>query len=112
MKPTPLPILKGESERTCCGCGAKKPQRELLRFASSGGSTPVVDREYSAPGRGTYLCPDGACWQRAQKRRAIERALKLREGLGRGFKDEIDRLLSGGMTRSKVDEKSPSASPQ
>jgi len=108
-KPTPL---KREPGRTCAGCHAKKPQHEMLRIASQEGSTPVVDKEYSLPGRGTYLCFDGACWQRAQKRRAIERALKLREGVPRVLKDEIDRLLSSGATRSKPDEKSPSASPK
>jgi len=68
----------------------------MLRLASQEGSTPVVDKEYSLPGRGTYLCFDGACWQRALKRRAIERALKLREGVPRALKDEIDRLLGPG----------------
>ena len=88
--------LKREPERTCVGCGAKKPQHKMLRVASQGGSTPVVDKEYARPGRGAYLCFDGACWARAQKRRAIERALKLRKDMPRAFKDEIDRLLSGG----------------
>lgn len=104
--------LKVAPERTCVGCHAKKPQHQLLRVASQGGEAPVVDKGHSRPGRGAYLCFDRACWQRAQKRRALERALKLRDGLPRAFKEEIDKLLSGGMTRSEPDEKSPSASPK
>jgi predicted RNA-binding protein YlxR (DUF448 family) len=59
-------------------CGAKKPQRELLRVASCGGSTPVVDVSRKVKGRGAYLCFDVACVEKALKRRSFERALKLK----------------------------------
>ena len=70
-----------EPERTCVACGAKKPQRELLRVASQGGSTPTIDGSGKAKGRGAYLCLDAACVERAIKRKAFERTLKLKTGV-------------------------------
>jgi predicted RNA-binding protein YlxR (DUF448 family) len=81
--------------RSCVGCGAKKPQRELLRVASQAGSTPALDRKGNAPGRGAYVCRDGACVARARKRRAFERALKLRGSVPRELWDEIEELVFG-----------------
>jgi predicted RNA-binding protein YlxR (DUF448 family) len=65
-------------QRTCIGCGAKKSPRELLRVASQGGSTPLVDAKGKAGGRGAWVCFDLSCIERALKRRAFERVLKLK----------------------------------
>jgi predicted RNA-binding protein YlxR (DUF448 family) len=68
-------------ERTCIGCGAKKPQPELLRVASASGSTPVLDASGNTLGRGAYICRDVLCFERAVRRKAFERSLKLKSGL-------------------------------
>ena len=61
-------------ERTCAGCGAKRPKPELLRFAAEGGRlVPVTS---TATGRGVYTCPRLACFERARHRRAFSRVLK------------------------------------
>jgi uncharacterized protein len=60
-------------ERTCAGCGAKRPKPELLRFvAAKGRLVPGT----STPGRGVYTCPRLACFERARHRRAFSRVLK------------------------------------
>jgi predicted RNA-binding protein YlxR (DUF448 family) len=46
--------------RTCTGCRAVAPQRELVRVALDGGRL-VVDRERRLPGRGAYVHPRKAC---------------------------------------------------
>jgi hypothetical protein len=46
--------------RTCVGCRAKRPKRELLRVTSADGAL-VFDRKRKLPGRGFYLCPGRPC---------------------------------------------------
>ena len=59
-------------ERTCAGCGARRPQPELLRFGAQGGRL-VPGR---LPGRGVYTCRRLACFERAAARRAFNRVLR------------------------------------
>jgi predicted RNA-binding protein YlxR (DUF448 family) len=62
--------------RTCVGCRERAPQAELLRIvASSGALVPDVDRRL--PGRGAYLHPTWECLDRAERRRALTRALRV-----------------------------------
>ncbi|HWH06116.1 MAG TPA: YlxR family protein [Gaiellaceae bacterium] len=60
-------------ERTCAGCGAKRPQAELVRFAAPEGRL-VAGR--TVPGRGAYTCPRLACFERALAHRAFNRVLR------------------------------------
>ena len=46
--------------RTCTGCRAVAPQRELVRVAVDGARL-VVDRDRRRPGRGAYVHPRAAC---------------------------------------------------
>ena len=87
--PAPDVEKKKSVQRTCVGCGARKEQREMLRVAAVSGGAPVVDTEFKAPGRGAYLCRDVACTEKALKRRAIERALKLKNGVPASLRDDI-----------------------
>lgn len=60
--------------RTCIGCGAKAPQRELVRLKVMGDRV-TVDRE-NGGGRGAWLHAAPPCLERAAKRRAFARALR------------------------------------
>jgi predicted RNA-binding protein YlxR (DUF448 family) len=60
-------------ERTCAGCGRKRPQDELVRFAAVDGRL-VAGR--ALPGRGVYTCRRLACFERAASRRAFSRVLR------------------------------------
>jgi predicted RNA-binding protein YlxR (DUF448 family) len=53
---------------------------DLLRVVAAGDEI-VPDPSARMPGRGAYLHPSQECWARAQRRRAILRALRLRETL-------------------------------
>ncbi len=94
---------KTRPERRCLGCGQVRPQKELLRVASVGGDTPIVDAAQRAPGRGAYVCYNDMCLQRARQRRAFERALKLREGAPHHVWDEMARSIKANVGRSKSD---------
>ena len=65
-----------EPQRTCVGCRAVKPQRDLNRIGIADGRVAINPKRIS--GRSAYLCRDAACWAAAEKRRAIDRALGLR----------------------------------
>lgn len=61
--------------RMCVGCREMKPKAELMRVVKPQDGDPAIDRTGKAPGRGAYVCERAECLKRAQKTRALERAL-------------------------------------
>ena len=84
--------MQRQPERTCVACRAKRAQSELLRVASHNGAAPIADDK--AVGRGAYLCYAARCAQIAWKKRAFERALKLKAPLDAAFKTTVETLIS------------------
>ncbi len=72
--------------RMCVACREMKPKKELVRVvrASAQSETEaakiLIDKTGKANGRGAYLCESAQCLARAQKTRALERALDCRIG--------------------------------
>ena len=64
--------------RMCVGCREMKPKKELIRIARRQDGVCTVDRTGRAPGRGAYLCDQPDCLRRAQKSKALERALEAK----------------------------------
>lgn len=62
--------------RRCVGCMESKPKKELIRIAGFEGNA-ILDPTGKAKGRGIYLCPDTGCFQKAKKKRALQRGLEL-----------------------------------
>ena len=60
--------------RQCLGCREMKPKKELIRVVRSPEGEISLDFKGKKPGRGAYICPDGACLAKARKSRALERA--------------------------------------
>lgn len=90
--------MKHQPQRTCVGCGGKRPPDEMLRIAAQNGEAPQLDAgKQKAAGRGAYLCgaTDGAldCARKAWKRRAVERALKLKVPLNAAFKARVEAAI-------------------
>jgi predicted RNA-binding protein YlxR (DUF448 family) len=65
--------MSSEPIRSCAGCGTRRPQSELLRFAAVEG---VLMPGRELPGRGAYTCRRLQCFERACARRAFNRVLK------------------------------------
>ena len=65
---------RAEPRRTCVGCRRVAPRRELVRFVA-GPDGPVEGA--GRPGRGAWLCPDPDCLERAARRGALARALRI-----------------------------------
>ncbi|MGA0122387.1 MAG: YlxR family protein [Gaiellales bacterium] len=82
-----------EPERTCSGCGGRRPQSSLVRLAV--GPSGTVEAGVRG-GRGTYLCPDPACVRRALERRAIGRALRTEAPVPDDLEARVVRCLAGG----------------
>jgi uncharacterized protein len=82
--------------RTCVGCGSREAKSDLLRLVAAGNEI-VPDPRAAMPGRGAYLHPSQGCWERAQRRRALIRALRLPGPLGAGeVSGYLEALTSGG----------------
>ena len=64
--------------RMCVGCREMKPKAELMRVVKPQEGDCAIDRTGKAPGRGAYVCESAECLKKAQKSRALERALKAR----------------------------------
>ena len=62
--------------RRCVGCMTSKPKSELVRIAGYQGVV-ALDPTGRAKGRGVYVCPDGECVRKAQKKNAFRRGLSM-----------------------------------
>jgi len=64
--------------RMCVGCREMFPKKDLTRVVRSPEGKISIDRKGKASGRGAYLCSDPACLEKAQRSRALERALEAK----------------------------------
>jgi uncharacterized protein len=68
-------------QRTCIGCRAVKPKRELVRVVRTDTGSATVDVTGKAPGRGVYICKSKSCWDNALSKENIDRALRTKVSL-------------------------------
>lgn len=68
-------------QRRCIGCGCRGPQESFLRYRVEevAGSARVRMDEPGRPrlGRGAYVCHSRACLERALRKRALQKALRV-----------------------------------
>ena len=88
-KPRKIPM------RMCVGCREMKPKAALLRVVKPQEGDAHIDRTGKAQGRGAYVCESIECLKKAQKTRALDRALetKIDEAVFMALENQI---LSGG----------------
>ena len=63
--------------RQCVGCGEMKSKKELLRVIKTPEEEIVLDTTGRKNGRGAYICASMECLKTAQKKRGLERSLKV-----------------------------------
>ncbi|MEU6697426.1 MULTISPECIES: YlxR family protein [Pseudonocardia] len=73
-RPRSIPI------RTCVGCRTRERADALLRVVAENGHL-VPDPRRRLPGRGAWLHPATGCLDRAERRSAFSRALRVRAPL-------------------------------
>ena len=61
--------------RMCVGCREMKPKTTLLRVVKPQEADAYIDRTGKAAGRGAYVCGSIECLKKAEKSRALDRAL-------------------------------------
>ncbi len=76
-------------ERTCAGCGEKRPKRDLVRIVRTPQGKLLVDASGKSPGRGAYLCGNSSCWEKGTEKRNLFRSLKHD-----ATTEDLDRLFS------------------
>jgi predicted RNA-binding protein YlxR (DUF448 family) len=86
--------MKKLPERTCIGCGQKKEKPDLIRIVHSQDDTFSIDPTGRKNGRGAYICNDLACFEKAIKRKALDRAFKvsISEATAQALREELIKL--------------------
>ncbi|MBO7217474.1 MAG: YlxR family protein [Clostridia bacterium] len=72
MKEKKIPL------RMCTGCGEMKPKSELVRIVRSPEGEISLDLSGRKNGRGSYICKSVECFDKAVRKKAFERAFKVR----------------------------------
>lgn len=70
-----------------------KPKQELTRIAYYEGEL-TVDTTGRAKGRGVYLCSNPDCWEKAKKKRALQRSFQT--DLGKEALEAVFAQIEGG----------------
>ena len=85
VKPRKIPM------RMCVGCREMKPKASLLRVVKPQEGDAHIDRTGKAAGRGAYVCENIECLKKAEKIRALDRALdtKIEESVFRTLEKQI-----------------------
>lgn len=78
------------------GCRRKDAREALVRLVVDrapldGTLRVVVDERRSLPGRGAWVHPDPRCYELADKRRAVERALRITSAVEHAWQDNAGR---------------------
>ena len=87
-----LPKRKHTPQRTCIACRAVAGKRGLVRLVRTADGEVEVDPTGKQAGRGAYLHPAKACWQRALESRQIERALRTK--LKAGDRAKLEEFMA------------------
>ena len=56
--------MRPRPQRTCVACREEGDQSSFVRVVRTAEGAVQVDERGKAPGRGAYLHPSAACWQR------------------------------------------------
>ena len=59
----------------CVACRQMRPKKELVRAVRTPDGMVLIDESGRANGRGAYLCREMACFDKAVKIHALDRAL-------------------------------------
>ncbi len=63
-------------QRSCVACRRVRNKRELVRLVRIASGDIEIDSTGKKEGRGAYICPDRACWEKALKGKQLENTLR------------------------------------
>ena len=89
--------MKNIPQRTCSVCRTQKNKNELLRIVKNKENIIIVDETGKQSGRGAYICYDMECFEKAQKRKGLEKALeiKIEDEIYEQMKNVIEKKIGG-----------------
>ena len=64
-------------QRQCMGCRERMEKRQLIRVVRTPDGQVQMDFSGKVNGRGAYICPKADCLKKAQKAKALDRALEI-----------------------------------
>ncbi len=64
-------------QRTCLGCQAVKPKKEMIRIVRTAEGALEIDPTGKKSGRGAYVCPNVECVERLRKGKRLEKVLEV-----------------------------------
>ena len=68
---------KKTPQRRCVGCYESKNKMDLIRIVRTPEGEYKIDPSGKLSGRGAYICPSMACFEKAVKSRGLERSFKM-----------------------------------
>lgn len=80
--------------RQCLGCGEMKSKKEMLRIIRTAEGEVFLDVTGKKNGRGAYICKDAGCLEKARKKKALDRSLKIEisDEVYESLKGELDKI--------------------
>lgn len=81
-------------QRMCVACRTRGDKHQLLRIVKPKESAACVDTAGNMDGRGAYVCKDHKCLEAAQKRRALNRALRCE--IDDSLFNQLHIIIDGG----------------
>ena len=82
--------MKRLPQRTCIGCNSKKDKKELIRIVKNKDGEIKVDLTGKMEGRGTYICKNEECLEKAMKN----------ERMAKAFETEIEDSIYENLRKS------------
>ncbi|MBP5604752.1 MAG: YlxR family protein [Ruminiclostridium sp.] len=78
--------------RKCLGCEEMLGKKGMLRIVRSKDGDISLDMTGKKSGRGAYICSSRVCFEKAVKKRSLERALKcaIPEEVYKNLKEQIN----------------------
>lgn len=87
--------MKKLPQRTCIACNQKKDKKELIRIVINKENEIKIDKTGKQDGRGTYICNNIDCLEKAIKAKKIQRALKTQDVPEEIF-ENLRKIINGG----------------
>ncbi|MBR4719697.1 MAG: YlxR family protein [Lachnospiraceae bacterium] len=86
--------------RTCIGCNACKPRKELIRIVRQRDGVMSADETGRMNGRGAYLCRNRSCFETAVKKKGFCRTFKtvITEEETERLREEVDAIVCEGVS--------------
>lgn len=86
--------MKRLPQRTCIGCNTKKDKKELIRIVKNKNGEINVDLTGKMEGRGTYICKNEECLNKAIKNKKMARTFEME--IEDSLYEKIRKFICGG----------------